>query len=151
MNYIHPKAEIDKNVKLGDNVSIWANAVLRADEGPIVIGNNTSIQESVVIHGYGTTIGNNVTVGHAAVIHGARIGSNVIIGINSTILDGVEIGDWVIVGAGTVLTPNTKVKSNTLVAGVPGKVIRELKDTDKQYIEYAYKSYLKHIKEKSGK
>ncbi len=87
-----------------------------------------------------------MTIGHGAVIHGAKIGSNVLIGMNSTILDGVEIADWCIIAAGSVLTPKTKIETESLVMGIPGKVTRKLEQKDKDHIVSAYKNYLTKIK-----
>ncbi|MEM3607992.1 MAG: gamma carbonic anhydrase family protein [Candidatus Bathyarchaeia archaeon] len=145
MIYIHPKAEIGDKVELGDNVSIWAFAVIRTDEGAVKIGNNKNIQEHVVIHGANVEIGENVTVGHSAVIHGARIGNNVLIGINSIILDNAEIGDWVVVAAGAVIPPGVKIPSNSLVMGVPGKVKRSLTEDDRRLITSSYQEYLRRL------
>jgi carbonic anhydrase/acetyltransferase-like protein (isoleucine patch superfamily) len=97
-----------------------------------------------VVHGV-TAIGANVTVGHGAVIDSAKIGNNVLVGMNCTILDGVEIGDWNIIAAGTVVAPNTKIGEGNVVMGVPGKIIRPLSQKDKDLIEFAYKNYLKKL------
>lgn len=147
MNFIHDKSNIEGDVKLGDNVSVWLFASIRGDEGKIKIGNNTNVQDNVTIHGK-ITIGSNVTIGHGAVVHGAKIGNNVLIGMNSTILDGAEIGDWCIIAAGSLVSPNTKVATESLVVGLPGKVIRKLEEKDKELIVAAYKNYLDKIKEK---
>ncbi len=147
MNFIHDKSNIEGEVSLGDNVSVWSFASVRGDEGPIVIGDNTSVQDNVTIHGK-VSIGKNVTIGHGAVIHGAKVGDNVLIGMNSTILDGVEIGDWCIIGAGSLLSPNTKIETESLVIGLPGKVIRKLEEKDKELIVSSYKNYLDKIKDK---
>ena len=92
-----------------------------------------------------TAIGANVTVGHGAVIDSAKIGNNILIGINCTILNGVEIGDWNIVAAGTVVAPNTKIGEGNVIMGVPGKIVRPLLQKDKELIEFACKNYLKKI------
>jgi len=143
-SFIHEKANLEGDIELGKNVSIWAFASIRGDEGKIFIGNNSNVQENVVIHGK-TKIGKNVTVGHGAIIHGAKIGNNVLIGINSTILDGVEIDDWNIIAAGTVVTPNTKIGKRNLVMGIPGKIVRTFNKGDKNLIIKAYKNYLKKL------
>jgi len=93
-------------------------------------------------------MGNNVTIGHGAIIHGAKIGNNVLIGINSTILDGVQIDDWNIIGAGAVISPNTKIEEGNIVMGIPGKIVRSLDDKDKNFIIKAYQNYLEKIKKK---
>lgn len=147
MQFIHPKSSIDGDVQLGNNVSVWPFASIRGDEGPILIGDNTSVQDNVVIHGQ-VCIGQNVTIGHGAIIHGARIGNNVLIGMNSTILDGAKIGDWCIVAAGSVLTPNTVIEEGSMIMGVPGIVTRKLEAKDKTYIVSAYENYLEKIMQK---
>jgi len=143
--FIHQKANLEGKVKLGKNVSVWAFASIRGDEGKITIGDNSNIQENVVIHGK-TKIGKNVTVGHGAIIHGAKIGNNVLIGTNSTVLDNVEISDWNIIGAGTLIPPRTKIGKGSVVMGIPGKIIRKLNKKDKNLIIKSYKSYLAKIK-----
>jgi carbonic anhydrase/acetyltransferase-like protein (isoleucine patch superfamily) len=119
---VHETAYIIGNVEIGENSSVWPGAVLRGDMSSIKIGNNTSMQDNCVVHCVEElTIGDNVVIGHTAVIHGKKIGNNVIIGNNATILDGVEIGDYCIIGAGSTLTPNTMIPDRSLVMGVPGK------------------------------
>jgi len=140
--FVHKMANVDGDVELGVGVSVWPFASIRGDEGKIAIGDNTNIQDNAVVHGI-TSIGTNVTVGHGAVIDSAKIGNNVLIGMNCTILDGVEIGDWNIVAAGTVVAPNTKIGENNVIMGVPGKIVRPLSQKDKSLIEFAYKNYLK--------
>lgn len=144
-NFVHEKANLESKIKLGKNVSIWAFASIRGDEGEISIGENSNVQENVVIHAK-TKIGKNVTIGHGAIIHGAKIGNNVLIGMNSTILDGVGISDWNIIGAGTVISPRTKIGKGSVVMGIPGKIIRPLNKKDKNLIIKSYKNYLKKIK-----
>lgn len=143
--FIHEKANVEGEVELGENVSVWAFASVRGDEGRIVVGANSNIQESAVVHGK-TEIGDNVTIAHGAVVHGARIGDNVLVGINSTVLDGVEIGDWCIIAAGSVVPPDTKIGPGSMVMGIPGKVIRTLTDKDKGLIKHAYENYLDKAK-----
>ena len=144
-NFVHEKANLEGKIKLGKNVSIWAFASIRGDEGKIIIGDNSNIQENVVIHGK-TKIGKNVTIGHGAIIHGAKIGNNVLIGANSTILDEAEILDWNIIGAGTLIPPRTKIGKGSVVMGNPGEIVRHLTKKDKNLIIQSYKNYLKKIK-----
>jgi carbonic anhydrase/acetyltransferase-like protein (isoleucine patch superfamily) len=148
MNFIHPKAIVDEKAELGENVSIWAFAVIRADEGSIKIGDNSNIQEHVTIHGRNAEIGKNVTLGHNAIIHGAKIGNNVLIGMGAIVMDDVEIGDWVIVGAGSLIPPGKKIESNTLVLGNPARFVRKLEEKDRELIIESYKAYLGKIKGK---
>ncbi len=143
--FIHEKACIEGNVEIGENSSVWAFAVLRGDEGPIVVGKNTNIQEHVTLHGK-VTIGDNTSIGHNAVIHGAFIGNNVLVGSNATVLDNSKIEDWVIVAAGSVVPPNKTIEKESVVMGVPGKIVRKLTEKDKKLIVDHYKAYLKKIK-----
>jgi len=146
MKYLHPKAEIAGNVSIGDGSSVWAFAVIRGDEGSIKIGKNVSVQEHCVIHGENVSIGDNVTVGHSAVIHGAGIGSNVLVGVGAIVLDGAEVGDWVIIGAGAVVPPGMKIKSGSLVLGIPAKVARELSEEDRVLITSSYGKYVDRVR-----
>jgi len=150
MKYLHPKAEVVGDVSIGDGSSVWAFAVIRGDEGRIIIGKNVSVQEHCIIHGEGVGIGDNVTIGHSAVVHGARIGSNVLVGIGAIVLDGAEIGDWVVIGAGAVVPPGMKVKPNSLVLGIPAKVARELNEEDRELVVSSYEKYADRVR-KLGK
>lgn len=147
MNFIHPKSEVDPRARLGDQVYVAAFACIRADEGEIRVGNNTSIQESCVVHGKNVSIGDNVTVGHGAIVHGCKVADNVLIGMNATLLNGSEIGEWSIVAAGAVVTEGTKVPSKSIVAGVPGKVLRACTDADLQRIKDSAQAYVDRIKQ----
>jgi len=125
--FISETASIIGDVKIGKNCSIWYNAVLRGDGESIVIGDNTNIQDGVVLHGdYITKIGNNVTVGHKALVHGATIGDNTLIGMGAIVLDNAIIGANSIVAAGSVVTSGKKFPDGVLLMGIPAKVVREL-------------------------
>jgi carbonic anhydrase/acetyltransferase-like protein (isoleucine patch superfamily) len=147
MKYIHPTAVLIGDVSLGEGSSVWPYAVLRADQGPIHIGKETSIQDHVVVHGKGVSIGDRCTVGHSSVIHGCRIGNDVLVGMNATILNGAEIGDRCIIGAGAVVTEGKKIESGSLVLGIPGKVARSLTEDDFKLIKDSYKEYLSLAKD----
>ena len=151
MNFIHPKAEVDPKAKLGNNVYVAAFACIRADEGEIEIGDNTNVQESCVVHGKNVSIGNNVTVGHGAIIHGCKIGDNILIGMNATLLNDCEVGEWSIVAAGAVVTESTKIPPNSVCAGIPAKVLRPAAEKDRELIKYSYNNYLEKIKKIDGK
>ena len=146
IQFLHEKSNVEGDVDLGENVSVWAFASIRGDEGKIIIGDNSNVQDGAIIHG-AVSIGKNVTIGHNAVIHGAKIGNNVLIGISSVILDGVEIGDWSIVAAGSVVVPNSKIEGGSVVMGLPGKVARFVNENDKKHIQSACQNYLDKIKD----
>ncbi|MEM2142495.1 MAG: gamma carbonic anhydrase family protein [Candidatus Thorarchaeota archaeon] len=127
--YVSPRASVIGDVKIGPHSSVWEFAVIRADMNYIVIGEGSSIQDNVTVHCEfmnPTEIGNYVTVGHNAVIHGARLGDDVVVGIGAVVLSGSIIGAGSVVGAGAVVTENSQIPPNSLVLGVPGKVVKEV-------------------------
>lgn len=118
---------------LADGVSVWWNSVLRGDDAPILVGEQTNIQDLCMVHpdpGVPLRIGRDVTVGHKATLHCARIGDRCLIGINSTLLAGVEIGDDSIVAAGAVVPEGMIVPPHVMVAGVPAKIKREVRQDE---------------------
>jgi len=137
--YIAKSARIIGNVKIGKNCSIWENAVIRADLNRIEIGDGSNVQDCCVLHVSSEQeikIGKNVSIGHGAIVHGAIIEDDCIIGINSTILDGSHIGKGSIVAANAIVPPDTKIPPNSLVAGVPARIIKK----DEKLIEIAKKN-----------
>ncbi len=144
--YIMESAEIVGDVTIGENSSVWNNAVIRGDEFSIRIGKKTNIQDMCVMHAelhIPIEIGDNVTIGHSAVIHCRRVGSNCLIGMGAMLLDNVEVGEYSIIAAGTVVVENTKIPSRSVVMGVPGKVVRETNDEDIERIESSAQDYLR--------
>lgn len=134
--FLAETATLIGNIEIGNNCSIWYNAVLRGDVHYIKIGNNTNIQDNAVIHATykksPTNIGNNVTVAHGAIVHGCTIKDNVMIGMNAVVLDDVIIESNTIIAAGSVVTKGTKVESGCVYAGIPAKKIKEI---SKQLLE----------------
>jgi len=140
-----PNSTIIGRCSIGENSSVWFNAVVRADVNKIIIGKGTNVQDGTVIHcdsNYPTIIGDDVTIGHNAIIHGCRIGNNCIIGMGATILDGAEIGDNVIVGANSLITSGKKIPSGTLVVGSPARVVRELTSEEIEGIKESASGYV---------
>lgn len=126
--YIAPNATLIGAVTVGAQSSIWHGAVLRADYAPIRVGNGTSIQDNVTIHG--GTVGNRCTVGHNAIIHGCTIGDGVLVGMGSVVLDGAVVGDGAVIAAGAVIAPRTVVAPGALMMGVPAKEVRRVSDEE---------------------
>lgn len=128
--FIAENAVIIGDVTIGDNCTIWYNAVLRGDVNPIRIGNNTNIQDGVVIHTLYqrsvVEIGDNVSVGHNAVIHGAKVEDYVLVGMSSTILDNAVVKEYTIIAANALITSGSILEPNSIYAGVPAKKIKEL-------------------------
>lgn len=136
--FIADTAKLIGDVKLGDKVSIWFGAVLRADIAPIEIGDLSNVQDNVVIHvdrGVPTIIGRGVTIGHGAIIHACKVNDYALIGMGAILLDNCVIGDHSIIAAGTVITPGKEIPPGVLVMGIPGKVVRELKEEEKENLE----------------
>ena len=129
--YVAPGAVLVGSVYLAAGVSIWYNAVLRADYEPIEIGRNSNIQDCVVVHidhGHPAIIGENVTVGHSAVVHGAIVGDDCLIGMNSTLLTASKIGNGCLVAAGAVVREGAEFGDRALIAGVPAKQLGDVSD-----------------------
>ncbi|MCF0122647.1 MAG: gamma carbonic anhydrase family protein [Ruminiclostridium sp.] len=131
--WVAPGAFLRGDVTLGENVSVWYNAVLRADQEKIVIGKNSNIQDNVVIHGdpdHDIIVGENVTVGHSAILHGCTVEDNSLIGMGAVVLDNAVIGAGSIVGAGAVVPSGAVIPPKSLVVGIPGKVKKTLTDEE---------------------
>ena len=122
--YIDSAATLIGDVAVGERSSVWPGATLRGDIDPIRVGDETNIQEAVVVHtdaGFPTTIGNRVTVGHAAVIHGCAVEDDALIGIGAIVLTGARVGKGAVVAAGSLVTEGMEVPPATLVMGSPAK------------------------------
>lgn len=131
--FIAPTAAVIGRVVISENASIWFGAVLRGDEVPITIGASSNIQDNVVIHGDDggqVIIEDNVTVGHSAVLHGCHIRSGALIGMGAVVLDNAVVEMGALVAAGAVVGPGKRVTANTLWAGCPAKLIRELNPSE---------------------
>ncbi len=148
--YVDQSAQVIGDVALGENSSVWMNAVLRGDVHSIRVGSNSNVQDCAVLHGqrnlYSVTVGDWVTIGHNATVHGCRVEDMVVIGMGVTVLNDCRIGEGSLIAAGTVLPEHTVVPPRTLWAGVPGKQRRTLDDKDRALIlEYA-QNYLDYTK-----
>lgn len=142
--FIAPNAVIIGDVVLEEGVSIWYGAVLRGDIEPIIVRKYSNIQDNCVVHtsnSHPVIIGEYVTVGHNAVIHGCEIEDKVLIGMNSTILDGSKIGYGSIVAAGSVVKENSFVEHLSLVAGVPAQLKKRLPEKILENLEKHAKAY----------
>jgi len=119
--FVSEAAYVVGDVEIGENSSVWPGTVIRGDSGSIRIGKNTNIQDNSVVHG-SVSIGDNVHVGHGAIINCRRIGNNVLVGMNATLLHGAEIGNLCIIGAGCLVSQGMKVPDKSFVAGVPAEI-----------------------------
>ena len=129
--FIAPNASVMGNVTFGEDVSVWYGAVIRADVEAIIIGNRSNIQDTAVLHadlGDPTIIGSDVTIGHGAIVHGAIVGDGSLIGMRATVLNKAVIGKNCIIGACALVTEGMQIPDNSLVVGIPAKVVRQISE-----------------------
>ena len=144
--FIDEMSKISGQVEIQNRVSVWPFVSIRGDMNKIIIGENTNIQDNTTVHvdtNSPTIIGKNITIGHNAVIHGCEIGDNTLIGMGAILLNDVKVGKGCLIGAGALLTPGTKVPDDSLVLGAPAKVIKQLKEKDKEAIIKNSKEYMR--------
>lgn len=131
--FVDPLARVAGNVTMAEGASVWAGAVVRGDDAGVDIAAGAAVLENCVVEappGHPVTLEPGVIVSHGAIVHGATLRAGCLIGIGAIVLDGAEVGEASIIGAGAVVSPGTKVPARSLVLGVPGKVIRELRRED---------------------
>ncbi|GCE14334.1 gamma carbonic anhydrase family protein [Tengunoibacter tsumagoiensis] len=132
--FIAPGAMVIGNVTLHEGVSVWYNAVLRADSAPIVVGQKSNIQDNCTLHvddDAPLTIGEWCTIGHNAVVHGATLGDYVLIGMNATVLSHAQIGSYAVIGAGALVAEHKQVPECMLALGSPARPLRHLSEDDR--------------------
>ncbi|MFV0427792.1 MAG: gamma carbonic anhydrase family protein [Beutenbergiaceae bacterium] len=143
--WIAPTATIIGNVRLEAGANIWYGAVLRGDEDEIRIGANSNVQDNTVMHadpGFPVRVGVAVTIGHGAIVHGATVADGVLIGMGATLLNGSIVGEGSLVGARALVSEGVHIPQNSLVLGVPGKVIRPTSDAERAAIAQSAPSYV---------
>jgi len=145
-NFIAENATIVGDVTLGDNCSVWFNAVIRGDVNAITIGNESNIQDGAVIHATylkaATQIGNRVSVGHNAIVHGCTVKDNVLIGMGAIIMDHAVVEEYCIIAAGSVVLENTICESGHLYAGTPAKKIKPVTDEQRALLNKLPDNYV---------
>lgn len=132
-------------VTVGKHSSIWYGSVVRGDDEEIVIGENCNVQDLCLLHadpGFPTKLGDRVTVGHRVIVHGARVEEDVLIGMGAILLNGAHVGSGSVIAAGAVVTPGTEIPEKSLVAGLPAKVVRPVREADTEMIQHASDSYV---------
>jgi carbonic anhydrase/acetyltransferase-like protein (isoleucine patch superfamily) len=143
--FIHALAYVTGDVTLGARVSVWPYASIRGDSDVITIGDDSNVQDGCVIHvddGVPCHIGKRVGVGHRAIVHGAIVQNDVLIAMGAVLLNGVEVGSGSIIGAGAVVREGFVVPPNSLVLGVPGRIVRETTIQERDRIAKTVESYL---------
>jgi len=143
--FIHPEAFVCGDVTLGARASVWPDAVIRADSAPITIGESSNVQDGVVIHvdpGLPCTIGARVTIGHRAIVHGATVEDDCLIGMGAIVLNRVVVGRGSLIGAGAVCSEGMAIPPNSVVLGVPGRVVRAMDETLRARTAHGVAAYL---------
>ncbi len=150
-SFIAPSADIIGAVKIGTEVGIWFNCVIRGDVANITIGDRTNIQDGTIIHvtrnGHPTIIGSGVTIGHKALLHACKLEDGCFVGMGAIIMDDVIVESGAMVAAGALITPGKIVKKGEIWAGNPGKFFRNLTEVEADYIKISEKNYVKHVYE----
>jgi carbonic anhydrase/acetyltransferase-like protein (isoleucine patch superfamily) len=130
--FVAPNATIVGDVIMGDQCSVWFNAVIRGDVNSIRMGNKVNVQDGAVIHctyqKTKTIIGNNVSIGHNAIVHGCVIDDNVLVGMGAIVMDNVQVGSNSIIAAGAVVLEDTVIDSGSIYAGVPAKKVKDISE-----------------------
>jgi carbonic anhydrase/acetyltransferase-like protein (isoleucine patch superfamily) len=148
-HYIAHDATLVGDIILENNVNIWFQVVIRAENDRIHIGENCNIQDGSVLHvdpGYPLTLARNVSLGHKVMLHGCTIGEGTLIGINSVVMNGAKIGAGTLIGANTLIPEGKEIPDGVLVVGSPGKVVRELKPADRDYLLLVANGYVERSK-----
>ena len=136
-HFIAYDATIVGSVILEENVNVWFKVVIRADNDQVTIGEGTNVQDGSVLHvdpGYPMSLARRVTIGHKVMLHGCTIGEGTLVGINSVVMNGARIGAHSLIGANTLIAEGKEIPEGVLVLGSPGKVVRDLKQEEKDYL-----------------
>jgi carbonic anhydrase/acetyltransferase-like protein (isoleucine patch superfamily) len=142
--YIAPSAVVEGDVVLGARCNIWHHCVLRGDVAPIRLGARVNVQDGSILHcrrGVALEIADDVAIGHQAIVHCRSVGSGTLIGIRATVLDDCEIGEHCLIAAGAVVPPGTRVPDGSVVMGLPGRVVRPVRDEERAYIARIVEGY----------
>jgi len=142
--FIAPGAMVIGDVTLEEGVSVWFNAVLRADTAPIKVGRRTNIQDNCTLHvdaDAPLTIGDDCTVGHGAVVHGATVGDRVLVGMQAVVLSHARVGEGTIIGACTLVSEHKEIPQGVLAVGIPARVARPLKPEEAAHIISSAQGY----------
>lgn len=143
--FLAETAVVVGEVIMGDNCTVWFNAVVRGDVHSITIGNNTNIQDGAVIHctyqKAKTIIGSNVSIAHNAIVHGCTVEDNVLIGMGAIIMDDAIVGEGSVIAAGAIILPKTIIEPGSIYAGVPAKRVKDVGNEMKAVIERTARNY----------
>ena len=143
--FLADNAVVVGEVTMGDNCTVWFNAVIRGDVHSITIGNNTNIQDGAIIHctyqKAKTVIGSNVSIAHHAIVHGCTLEDNILVGMGAIIMDDAHVGSNCVIAAGAVVLPGTKIPPGSIYAGIPAKKVKEISEDMQEVIVRTAKNY----------
>lgn len=148
--FVAGNATVIGDVIVGNHVGIWFGAVIRADKDRIAIGDRSNIQDNCIVHtskGFPVTIGSDVSVGHGAILHGCTIDSKVLVGMGAIILNGAKVGSGSIIGAGSVITEGKEIPPDSVVIGVPGRIVKQTDPDQQKHIISNAASYVELARE----
>jgi carbonic anhydrase/acetyltransferase-like protein (isoleucine patch superfamily) len=148
--FVADSADVIGSVVLKDKSSVWFNAVVRGDTEEIIIGEETNIQDSAVLHtdpGIRLILGRGVTVGHHAMVHGCEVGDYSLIGINAVVLNNANIGKYCTIGANALVTQGQQIPDYSVVLGSPGKVVRQAEPSEVKILEKGAARYVSRARE----
>lgn len=144
--YLADTARVLGAVHLEKDANLWYGVSIRGDVAKITVGQGTNIQDNAVVHcdsGVPNTIGNNVTIGHGAIVHGQFVGDDTLIGMGAKVLGRTRIGQRCLIAAGAVVAPGTEVPDEMLVLGVPGRIVRPIREKERQYLAWLGPHYVR--------
>jgi len=148
-HYVAYDATLVGDITLEAEVSVWFKVVIRAENDSVTIGEGSNIQDGSVLHvdpGYPLRLARRVSVGHKVMLHGCSIGEGTLIGINSVVMNGARIGRHTLIGANTLIAEGKEIPDGVLVLGSPGKVVRDLKQDEKDYLLKIAQGYIDRAK-----
>jgi len=142
--WIAPTAVLIGDVQLKSGASVWFGAVLRGDNEPIVVGEDSNVQDGCILHtdpGKPLTLGQGVTIGHGVMLHGCEVGDNSLVGMGAILLNGVKVGRNCLIGAGALITENKQIPDGSLVLGSPGKIVGPISDDQRRSLVRSAQTY----------
>jgi carbonic anhydrase/acetyltransferase-like protein (isoleucine patch superfamily) len=145
--FVAPGAVVVGNVTVGAEASLWFGVVVRGDTEAVVIGPQSNLQDGCILHadpGQPCILGARVSLGHGAIVHAARVDDDVLIGMRATVLNGAHIGSGSVIAAGSVVTPGMVVPPQSLVMGLPGKVVRQATQQDLELVQRTAQHYVEY-------
>ena len=143
--FVAPNATLIGDVVLHNNASVWFNAVIRADNDTITVGENSNIQDGSILHvdsGFPLSIGKNVTIGHKVMLHGCTIDEGSLVGMNAVVLNGAKIGKGCLIGANALVPENMEIPDGSLALGSPAKIVKQLSEQQQQMIAKGASHYV---------